>query len=186
MGEQCEICRGRRVIDLPVYRPVDTSAVSVPHRVDSAYRTFGCPECGPWAETDRLAVLTLHYAVAVRLSSAPGYEDAWKRDAAARLGVGMLEAGHIRFRQDGPDDEVRGVRRVIATVGVVAAQVVATFEERVKAKSLGLADEVIAAAIREVRNWGSYYRRPEISKDKAAELMESARRDVTGKYRGEP
>lgn len=190
MADVCEICQGRRAIDIPVYRafdPGETVPEVLDNRVAPGSRTFACPECGPWAESDRLAVVRQEGGISIKLEADPRYLEHAKRDFAYKLGVALLEKGFIRF-EDGLVDERRHSRTIYATVGVIASKTVANFEERVKAKSLDLAAEVIKAAIHEVRNWGSYYRghHGDISKDRAAELMESAYKAVTGKYRGEP
>lgn len=183
---RCEVCRGARYVRLPLYReasasigPVEMGLVAM----ESMYREYPCPECCGWVKEDRVAVLDAHSVVDERYDRLE-VRDAAKRNAAHLLVDHLLRSGLISFetvKRESPRGH--GLEIVaMATLGVVAPGVVASIEERATERGKQLTEAVAVQAIKEISNWGSYYRTEGISKSRAADFIREALRLVSEKW----
>ena len=159
---RCVICRGARVIRLPVYRSVQAWTVEAAHdsiSIDDASRIFPCPECAEEVPMEKVAIVEVHSRVsvlhAVRYAGHPGFMEDVKETAAAMLVDELRKSGFISF-QRGPDER-DDTFAMIATIGVVSPNTVTKLEERIAARQNDVARDVVEKTIAEVMNWGSHY-----------------------------
>lgn len=176
MKPLCETCQGARVIRLPVFKSVvtafDPNAEPTISGPDS--RVWPCPQCAPSIPTERLAVVQFHSVRNTQIHDSQ-YIESSRKHAAHGLAAELLAQDFIRF-EEGPADTYQMQIPMVATVGVVSRQHVATFEDRVARRQELIAREVVEEAFEYIRNCNSYYRGRdgEISKGEAIEEVRDA------------
>lgn len=170
----CNICRGRGVITLPVYPPLRTppgpSAVPRAVSLDELQRDFPCPQCTEYVSETRIAVVG-EESVAAAWAGVP--DEAWQRRLATLLVSHLLDHGYIAFSK-GEEDELRGTFPVRAEVGVVALATVASLEQRVAARQDSVARRVAERAKVLLGNWGAAYNRTWVEKETAYREIDAA------------
>lgn len=172
MKPDCEICRGGRIVRLPVYRLMTSGPLDEVGPMDETSRVYPCPECGDAVKQDRVAVLDAHTMVDSRIDD-PAFHNYTRRAAAHRLVDHLLEGDYIAFERGKPDAR-RLQYPIVATLGVVSKGQVATIEARATERGMQLAQAAADQAIREIDNWGSYYGHPDILKRDAARFIHAA------------
>ena len=158
---------------LPIYRHA-TADLSPSPTIEDSYRDYPCPECGDVIPLERLATVEFHSMVDARIDD-PEFIKHARVNAAHRLIAALLEKKFITFQNGAPiSRELK--RPLIATVGVVSPTHVASLQERVAKHQEEFAREVVAEAVKEILNWGSYFTGKEgtIQKGHAAEVVRSA------------
>jgi len=177
MRQVCEICRGARVIRLPVHRPLSTTfeATAVAEEVETSVRVFPCPECAPTTSPDRVQIVEHHFQADTRYEDKEGYRRALVGNACASIAGLMEKSGLIRM-QRGPDSDRFGapVRQYRATVGIVTPQVVANLDEARERAEESFAQKVIELAQKEIDLWRSHYGDIQILKRDAKRLVGDA------------
>jgi hypothetical protein len=173
MKEVCDICRGRRLITLPVIRPTAV-ATSEPEYLCAAARAssreYPCPECAQRVTEDRVAFVEAHSMIDDRIRD-EGFTE-YARDKLAHMLVAhLLRGDYIAFDQ-GRSDGMQ--RMMVATLGVVARSTVASMDERISQRQRHLASAVASEAISQINHWGSYFGRNIIEKTRAAEIIREA------------
>jgi hypothetical protein len=140
--------------------------------LEASVRVYPCPECGLKVDTDRLAVLDVHARVDTRYENSTDFQEYAQRHLAHLLVDHLLQDGYIAFERGDPTNDLE--RMVVASLGVVSKNQVATFEQRVARNQDQLANAVVNEAIKQIDNWGSHYGRTGIAKDVAAGLIRYA------------
>jgi hypothetical protein len=174
MRKQCDICRGSRVIRLPIYRPLSVSAGPAfeAESIEASSREYPCPECGHKVDMDRVAVLDVHSRIDLRYEDQPFEQHI--RDHLAHLLVDhLLRGDYITFEKGEPDTHSVS-RAIVASLGVVSKSQIATFEQRLALRQDQLARVAAEEAIKQIDNWGSHYGRTGIAKDDAAKFIRDA------------
>lgn len=179
---ECEICRGEGSIRLPIYRRMSLVA-DVPSisSAEETSRRYPCPECSETVPQDRIAVMSKHHLVQSGVDD-PDFMGHVRRHSAHELIDGLLHRKLISFER-GRDDPYEMTFPIIATVGVVSPNVVATLEQRVAERQDEVAREVAAAAAAGIRIWGSHYTGDEgsIHKAQAVDAVNEALKRVLEK-----
>jgi hypothetical protein len=170
--KRCEICGGARVVRLArFYQAVqmgDEPVLSAP----PPYNTYPCPECAPQVAIDRVAVLDAHSIVGPHRPWSEIGKTFSEKYAAHALIERVLRGGFISFEQ-GPPDSL-GRSQVVATLGVVSKNAVASLEARIAERQGEVAVAAGAQSIKDIDNWGSAYGDGMIRKDRAADLIREA------------
>lgn len=154
----CEICHGNGRIRLPRY--VRLKAVGGPSPMDaeieSSVAEFACPECeANSAPFDRVDVVSQIVSAASDIRDAR-FDEHVKERLSYDLARELLRRGLITFQQ-GRENLKDMTVPWKATIGAVAPKHVATMEDRISARQLEVAAEVVAQTGEEIANWGSYY-----------------------------
>lgn len=177
----CEVCRGRKTIRLPLYRPASVVPFDATPRAiasDDTYRDYPCPECAPTVQADKVQVIECYVEADTRYEGAEGYRRHIVGNAARQIAEEIERAGLMRIQSvplRGRDD----INTYRMTVGVVPPKVVAEKDKQQLAASIAFAQEVINLAAKEINNWGSYYEQTYIDKARAAIFMGEALREIT-------
>lgn len=175
---RCEICRGARVIRLPLYKemtavPMDNSSTS--SNADFV-KTFPCPECGETVPFERVAIIR-HTSEVITHRHDKDFVEYSKQSAASQLLAFLVDKDAIDFEW-GPVDTLRLTQPLRATLAVVSKTHVASMEDRIFARQGAIASKLVEAAIRGITNWNSQYVGPSghIQKSVAiSEIMEALR-----------
>jgi len=170
--KDCEICRGSRVVRLPVYHKVSAEPFDMPAVSEESSRQYPCPECGDQVKLDRVAVLDVHTIMDSRISS-EDYIQRGKETAAFRLVDHLLRGNFITFEQ-GPHDAKELSFPIIASLGVFSKGQVATLEQRIAERQDQVAKAVAQEAKEQISIWGSYYGHAGILKRDARAQIDSA------------
>jgi hypothetical protein len=172
----CDICRGSGFVNLPIWAMAVTADNGDDIRESS--RRFACPQCDDVVREERIGVLKEYGERDLSISD-PAFAMAVYRGIARQFADALLQRGFIRFEEvDGPERYGRPHKAVRATLGVVSKADVAKLEERIAKRQFEVAAEVQAAAVAEVRNWGSYYRSEFIQKSDVYRLIADAHKSV--------
>lgn len=180
----CIVCRGQKIIRLPLFHPLEVSAVDVP-AIDTvpSHRDYPCPECKELsAPYSRLWVASSHSEVPAYLRDRVGIVESFRNGLAAALGGELHRKGMISFRESAPDH--RGIIIVQATVGVVAPDHVADLETRVASRQFEVAEALIGETAAQIANWGSSYGSKSVPKDAARSWLREAFEKVKARYGG--
>jgi len=178
--KECEICRGARIVRLPIYRTLEAARIDQVGSISPSYREYPCPECAKQAPIDKVAVIEHFAVVDSRYPETPELLEHMRRSAVNELAHSIARSGAIRFEREKPD--ARELRwRLRASVGVVAYKVMATLEERERIASEAYAATVIAEACAQIDNWGSHFGHSEILKRDAKQMANDALRIVRGR-----
>ncbi len=172
MKDPCQVCHDSRVITLP-FRTVmvEIGSDQIPIMPSAAYRKYPCPECVrtvPLEEARLLEWRGPHLAASLKDGR---YRDFAERQAIAAFAGKIHEMGLLRFATEETGDE-RAVLR--ASIVIVSG---ATLDERVaerRAAEASFAWRVCEKAIASIWNWGSYYGRDHISKERAQDFIREA------------
>lgn len=152
----CEICRGRGLIRLPVHHSVRVCiAFEPPATVEANYRDYPCPECGDAIPLERLATVEFHSLIATHIDD-PEFIAHAKRHAVQRLAADMHGKSFVDFRF-GRTDKQNLTRPMVATIGVVSPTHVASLEKRLALRQEVVAREVVEEATKQILIWGSDY-----------------------------
>jgi hypothetical protein len=168
----CEICRGRGLVRLPLYRRATVSFEATATSIEESYREYPCPECSDQAPLERVAVLDVHSMVDARIDT-PEFREHAMRHAALRLVDELLKADFITLER-GKTDTFRERYPVVATIGVVSKKQVATLERRIADRQDEVAKVVALEAKKQIDNWGSHYGHADILKRDAKAQVDSA------------
>lgn len=183
MSRDCEICRGARIVRLPVYRRAEAAPFdeTVP-AIEQPWREYPCPECGDSVGMERVAVLDAHTMVDDR-PYGPEFDQSLRHAAARRLVDHLLDGGYITFER-GATDLRRQRYPVVATIGVVTKGAVASLEQRIAKRQGEVAAAAADEAIYQINNWGSASRFIDhrIGKDHAARFIREAVKEVSEKW----
>lgn len=177
----CEICRGRGTIRLPIYRRLgavvaDFSASPV---MKEDARDYPCPECSDQVAFARVGIVGALKEIDTRIND-PKYIERVKRACAHSLVEEIINCGYVKVEMAPPDaTKMRQTYRV--TLGVVSQKQVATLEERVALRQIEIAQEVAAEAEAGINNWGSYYGHADILKRDATREVREAIKTVLAK-----
>lgn len=177
----CDICRGRGTVTLPVYGKVMAYSPAETPTLEESSRDYPCPECGDSAPMEKLAIIQRQSGAAERPDD-PEYSRYLRKIAAVAFVDELLKRDLIRIERGPADDMMRFSIR--STLGVVAPAHVATLERRVAEHQEIVAREVAAKAAAEIDNWGSYYDYQVIRKERAVTFVQEALAAVL-KKRGE-
>jgi hypothetical protein len=176
--DRCQVCRGRRTIRLGLHRPVTLAgAAALPSELVVSSREYPCPECAPLATLDQVRVLECHFQVDTRYEEEQGYREHMVSHGIHMLAREMEKAGLVRMQtapvpdSDSVYDLSRGYR---LSVGIVSPKVARDLDVRREEAEERFARLVLAIAMRQIDNWGSYYRRGDISKRDAIRLVSEA------------
>lgn len=183
--DECGICRGRRTIRLPFYRPVvleDVAGFSLPADVDALSREYPCPECcsGSYVPFTRLGAIKEKVEGNAVYSSDPRFMESMRRGVVVAMADRMLRDGFVTFEQSAPD--YRGYFTLRGTAGVVHPRHVAKFEERVAERQFEVAAALIEQTESDINIWGSHYRVDEVKKSQAIAWLREAFNKVRRKY----
>ena len=180
MKHDCEVCRGRGKITLPLYKPMTVMAspdmdneISV--HVDDTRRDYACPECAPVAQENKIFFLDTSADVDARWPSEPGLVASVHKKLAQQLADGLLERNMLTI-SEGRKDKSRDVTTYYARVGAVSPDAVESLEKKIAKQQRFIAAEVIERATKDIRNWGSHFDHGvgPIEKDRAIEKMRTA------------
>jgi len=170
----CDICQGRGKISVPVRRPLDVCAMSVPvsAMLEVSHRDYPCPECSDVTPVARVhAVQTESFVASYGgYVNDPEFIDHVQRGLAHYLADYLLRHDYIEFKR-GPEDREQMRWEMVATIGVVPKTKLDDLEQRIAARQLEIANEAIAEAKAQVSSWGSYYGHSEILKRDALRLI---------------
>lgn len=146
--QPCEICRGSRIVRLPIYRPVSAQIqdMSAAVAMEATSRDYPCPECGGAVKEDRIAVLDAHAMGESRIND-PEFHRHARRTAAHMLIDLLVEGDYIAYER-GPIDSMHLRYPVIATLGVVSKGNVASIEARAIERGMQLAQAVADEAVK--------------------------------------
>lgn len=180
MANDCEICRGSKVVRLPIYRSVSVSPTFDAPAMEETSRDYPCPECGGAVKQDRVAVLDAHTMVCSEISDT-NFADHARRAAAHRLVDHLLEGGFIEFER-GPIRDRDMAFPMVATLGVVSKGQVATLEQRIAERQDQVARAVAQKARSQIENWGSHHGNTSISKREAHDQIDSALNHVLSEW----
>lgn len=184
MTRECEICRGSRIVRLPIYRRASAAhfEASAAVAMEASSRDYPCPECGGAVREDRVAVLDTHVMVDSRIDD-PAFQDHARRAAAHMLVNWLLDGGYLTFERGRPDANFLRYP-VVASLGVVSKGIVATIEERATSRGMQLASAAADEAIRHIDNWGSASRYIDhrIEKARVREFIHDAVKRVGEKW----
>jgi DNA-binding MarR family transcriptional regulator len=145
---------------------------------DDTYREYPCPECAQYVPTERVVIITSEVFVDSRVPE--DYHHVVMDGLAHRMVDRLLQDGFIH-REIGDIDNNKLGRPVRATLGVVSRAAVARMEERIAARQMEVAREVVQETIRQIQNWGSYYGHSHLSGEQAIDSAESAFKAVEAK-----
>lgn len=177
MDHFCPACRGGGSITIPLYYllgAVETFEVQA-QELKPASMKINCPLCGPKdIPFDRLSMLVERRDL--RPEMPEGLQD-HIRKTACRAFADKLES-FIQM-DERPTPLGTAIR---CRLWVVAPQHVATLEERIAERQFDVSAEVVVEAEAQVKNWGSYYHRQNVDKWQAIEWMQTALRNIRGKY----
>jgi hypothetical protein len=176
----CEVCLGRGLVRLPLYkspRVSPSSALAISASVDLDYRDYACPECSDVTPVVRVHAMHAETHVASYVED-PAFVGHVQDILAHQLAAHLLRNDYIEFRR-GPEDTRELQWQMIATIGVVPKSKLDDIEQRVAARQTDVAREAIEEAKFQVSNWGSHYGRSEILKRDAVRLIgESLQRAI--------
>jgi hypothetical protein len=171
--KQCEVCRGARVIRLPLYREATVSFEVTAAKIEESYRDFPCPECAPLAAIDKVRVVECHFQADTRYEGEEGYRKYIVGHGAQVLAREIEKAGLIRM-QHTPADSRELKRGYRLSVGVVSPKVVADLDAQREAAEDAFAGLVVEIAGYQIGNCGSRYGRSDISKRDAKHMVSEA------------
>lgn len=152
----CEICRGRGTVRLPIYRRITSpgpAAVSTPS--EAPFRNYPCPECSDTITPERIFIVRQDSLVDSSIRS-DDFTSHARRSMAAGLVHEALENGLIEFTR-GPENWADMTKPMRATIGVVSPRHVTTLEQRVAAHQDQLAREILSEATAAIQVWNSAY-----------------------------
>jgi hypothetical protein len=177
----CEICRGRGTIRLPIYRRVaafvvDAATASV---MEESAREYPCPGCSESIPFARVGIVGALKVMDTRIDD-PKYIEHVKHACAHSLIEEIIKGGYVKIERAPPDtQQMRQELRV--TLGVVSQKQVATLEERVASRQIEIAQEVANEAEAGINNYGSYYGHADILKRDATREVREAIKTVLAK-----
>lgn len=151
MRSECDICRGCRVIRLPVYRPltVTYAKLDAPLELGESSREFPCPQCCETVKVGQVGAIREETFGASQLRNDPGFIDHVKGWLVSAIGAQLLKSGYINF-QSGPDSDFKF--QMVATVGMVHPSKLDTLEQRIAERQAEVAKEVANEAARQIDN----------------------------------
>jgi hypothetical protein len=157
MKPYCDICRGERVVLMPVYPPVTFSHAknslgAVSKSIST--RKLPCPQCVMVPE-ERLEVFSEMRAYD-SYGDDPGFMSAVRRSMAHELVDQMIEAGFFRFKQSATDP-ITAKFKIELSVGFVHPDRVTSLEKRVRANQEVVAAMVVAEARKTIARWDSFF-----------------------------
>ena len=181
--ERCGICDGAGIIRLPYRRQISLAELSqqtVPEtaiQTDYNYRGYPCPECSEVAPQERIKIVRVgaERRIDERYRGEPEYEFHCRKHLASAMAYKLLEAGLLSYDVVKIDHYREAFQ---STLGVVSTKHVATIEQRAATAAIPIAEEVYNRAVAQISNWGSYYGRAMIEKDKAKEFISVAVREA--------
>ncbi len=193
MSARCEVCRGRQVITLPLYKPVEANwSADTPMAPEANVKEFPCPECSPRAKVEHVRFVEYHTLFDIDDRLPPEAMASQKRHAVTILAQGLLDHGYVEFRDD-PLSRVelsryeamgRPTKRVLATVRVISKAAGQNLDGRVIEHGNRVAEKVAQEAKAEIDNWGSEYGHSDILKRDARYLIDSAARKIINAFAG--
>jgi hypothetical protein len=182
VSKDCEICRGRRVIRLPVYRSVSAvqpDMASIEH-IDDDSREFPCPACAPAVPEDCIAIVEAGAQVLVRSDADPRHEQAIKADLAHALVHHLLSSGFIRFSRAPVPKFSAGYKSLCtevflrAEIAVAAPKAIGSIEDRVRERLLVVGHKIVNEAEKRMAVWGSAYGSTTLQKEQATDAVRDA------------
>jgi hypothetical protein len=178
----CDICRGRGTIRLPIYRRLGAvvAEFSASPVIEDNARDYPCPECSDQVAFARVGIVGALKEMDTRIDD-PKYIEHVKHAAAHSLIEEIINGGYVKLEMAPPDTtRMRQAYRV--TLGVVSQKQVATIEERVARRQIDIAQEAATEAKAQIDNFGSYYARLDaIGKNSAARMIDEAVKTVIAK-----
>lgn len=169
----CDICGGAGKIRLPVRQRLSVTASKNDTPTSMPIREYACPECGPQIPQENIMICQAEEWVDGDIKE-DEYIDHCKQSIAHRIAQGLYTNSMISFAKNTKAKQEYSWRNdycLRGKLGVISPRLVATFEERVKEHQSMIAREVIDEAIKQIRNWGSEYKMPDISKDMVVRFM---------------
>jgi hypothetical protein len=171
---ECPICRGRREIELPLYRPVqpiaDIDPYTRPVAIEACSKRYPCPECSDIVDIKRIEAITAVQEFGDQVPR-PVIEAVSARSAHAFVDM-LLKDGFIRIEER--IDRLTGKTAVRCTLGAVPLQAVDRLEAKIAQRQEEIAHEAAHEAVRQINNWGSYYGHTTISKGIACDQVREA------------
>lgn len=189
MHEQCDICRGRGVIGVPVYRPLRTSRIFdsdvTKAELGEGWRDFACPQCAPKVAEHSIAFVQAEISIDPRYEDQDGYAALVRRDLLHAIAevLAREQSDGFLVTERGPLGEFSGRIPLTGTIGVVSKTVIASMEQRIAERQMEVAAEVVERVAGLIRMWGrERYIEPEnIPKLAALGLLDKAVDDVKRK-----
>lgn len=186
MNHNCEICRGRGTIRLSVHRPLDitalkSSAVAPAEIIPS--RDFPCPECSDVVPITKVHAEQLETLADSRYEGDPSFMEHVRESLAFDLAAHLLRHGYIYFERR-PTNRLNYQFAMRATIGVVTKKQADSLEERIAARQIELAQEVVTEAKAQIDNWGSDYGHTDILKRDARQQVDDAMKVVLKRRAG--
>lgn len=180
-NSRCEVCRGRGLVRLPLYKQASFVADNAPVSMDEASRQYPCPECGMKAHVDKVLAVDVHSMVDSRVP-----DDALphiREGVAHRLVASLLERGFIEFGEGQQRASGYGVSYpIIATLYAVhPSEGRRSIEDRLRERQDQFAGAVADEVIDRVREWGissRYVDSHRIEKRRVEEIVREAVRHV--------
>lgn len=179
---KCNICRDAQIIHLPIHRPLRVAEGDTVE-IEPLSRSFTCPACAPYAETDRVTVFHAQTEVARDVLDRPGVWSSVAETHARILAGAIARATFMDLKKIDEKERAAGPVVVLRSrIGVVSPQAVASIEQRAIEAADKIVKDVADRAIASINLWGSYYGQQGVYKQEAARFINEAVRDVLAQH----
>lgn len=173
---KCPVCRGAKVIRLPLRReaPLDSSSgAMVAEDMAVSIKTYPCPECAPTADEGKVKWVE----TTTQFTTHPNFVPprVYEERAAHEMVDLLLNEGMIRFAIVGRDDR-QMTETIRGRLAVVVPGHVASMEERIAKHQERVAAAVVAEAEKQIDEWN--YGRSEVYKEQAKTAVRLALKKV--------
>lgn len=178
----CRICRDTQLVRLPLHAdpllPTFVGPIEAMNPSETS-KTYPCPECTPYAETYRVAVMSCQTVVDNRFRDLKQMMPSVMRDHAHALVEDLISNGFVTTREI-KDDALNRDGKVIlrSRFGIVSKAAVASIEERALEKAQELINDMVVESMARIVGWGRDYGLTDISKDRARQVVADVARDV--------
>lgn len=159
MRNDCEICGGSGIVRLPVRQRLDVYSKLSDKDVSLSIREYSCPECGGTIPQENVMICQVEDLINSEESKIPDFMEYCQRNMALKLGDFLHKENLITFSKKKAEKEMswRDMYLIRAKLGVISPRTVATFEQRVNQRQMTIAKAVANEAVKQIRNWNSYY-----------------------------
>jgi hypothetical protein len=190
MTDRCPVCRGSKIIRLPLYSEARADFPQIAVQVEINARTYPCPECAPTTTKDRIAIVQVGAQACARYRGGDrgdSYTAHLRHMLAHRIADEML-SGNMIVCEEGEPVPVFETIPLRATIGIVSPAHVATMQERIEQGSWPIVQQVADRAKALIRNWGSatLYGKDEIAKGDAYRQIDDAMREIEKERKMKP
>jgi len=183
MVKFCGICRGAKIIRLPVQEPLSAVAFCDDEPIDATstfeVHEYPCPEC--CRTIPNIAILESRITIPTGIPRSQDYIDHIKDTAANQFVYELLKKGFIEFDW-GQVNDYEMTQSVVATIGVVTKQDVKKIEDRIIDRQWSVAINLVEQAKQQISNWGSYYGHDVIKKSMAYQMIDDAYRNLKNNF----